>query len=73
MPELTAARRKAAWPCAVPVWYAARISRVVRDRQMAAYRGSWSRSSAWASAAVIRSFSLSSTNHFSGSWYQQKS
>ena len=39
---------------------------------MAAYRGSCSRSSASASAATTRSFSSRSTNHFTGSSYQQK-
>ena len=40
MPEAVAARRKGALPCAVLVSYAVKISRVVPDRQMAAYRGS---------------------------------
>src|ERR1035437_3852273 len=38
---------------------------------MTAYRGSCSRSSTSASAETTRSFSPGSTNHFTGSWYQQ--
>ena len=72
MPEAAAARRKAALPCAMLLSYALRISRVVCDRQMAAYRGSCSRSSARASAATTRSLPSRSTNHFTGSSYQQK-
>jgi len=38
----------------MPVSYALRTSRVVPDRQTAAYRGSCSRSRAWASAATTQ-------------------
>jgi len=46
MPETAAARRKAFLPCVALISYAVKISRVVWDRQTAAYRGSCSRSSA---------------------------
>ena len=72
MPEAAAAWWKAALPCAVLISYALRISRVVPDRQMAAYPGSCSRSSAWASVPATRSLSVRLISHFTGSWYPQK-
>src|SRR6266516_2417790 len=57
---------------AVPNSCALKISRVVWDQQMAAYRGSCSRSSTWASPSATRSLPSMPISHFTGSWYQQK-